>query len=382
MVDITGNTIRLNLERRVVESHDIVIGTNLMPQLAEFLKKANLGSRYAIITDMKTKPMGADAKSYAVSLQEALKDAGLSACVLFFGGGEQCKTVDTANKLWNGLAGKKFGRDSVIVGVGGGVVTDMAGWVAANYAREVPHVLYPTTLLAMVDAAIGGKTGVDLEEGKNMVGRIQQPKAVFCDVAMLRSLPSREYINGLAEVVKYGIIDDEAFFRYLQQNADRIIGRDEPAIEHIVVESCRIKAFVVEQDPNEKGLRRKLNYGHTVGHALEKLAGYSSELPHGYAVAIGMMAAARIAIALDHFSPGELTQQEELLRKFGLPTKIPERFSDNDAIIEATRIDKKATQGNAQYTLPSCIGKMCPFGGEYRTPVAREIVVKALDQTR
>lgn len=375
--------ITLKLERLVNETHDIVVENNLTPQLVEYLKKANLASRYIIITDAGVKP--ADGKLYAVSLQEALRDAGLKSNVFMIKTpGEQSKTVDTCKLLWNQLARYRCGRDTGLIGVGGGVVTDLTGFVASTYVREVPHILYPTTLLAMVDAAIGGKTGADLEEGKNMVGRIQQPKAVFCDTLVLRSLADREYINGLAEVVKYGIIDDEPFFRYLQNMADKIIERDEAAILHIVKESCRIKASVVEQDPNEKGLRRKLNYGHTIGHALEKLAGYdSSALPHGFAISPGMGVDARIAIMMDHYSQEELAEEEQLKERFGLPIKIPARFSDNEAIIEATMTDKKAVGGKPRYTIPMRIGTMCSFGGDYATAeISKETIIKVLDQTR
>ncbi len=377
MAEIIGNSIDVRIERLVDESHRIVVDSNLAPQAAEYLKKANLGSRYVIIMD-------SNAEEYAFALYAALKDAGIGAKVMPITAGEQNKTIDTYKKICNALAKNKYGRDSVLIGVGGGVVTDLTGLVGSTYAREVPFVFYATTLLAQVDAAIGGKNGVDLDEGKNMVGRIQQPKAVFCDLDAIRNdgFPGREFSNGLAEVVKYGIIDDEPLFRYLQQNADAIMARDLKALMHIVKQSCRIKMTVVEQDPNEKGLRRKLNYGHTLGHPLEKLAGYdSSEMPHGFAVSIGMNAAARIAIEMGHFSGSELLEQVQLEEKFGLPIRIPEKYRNED-IISVTPIDKKSLNGRPRYTLPEKIGRMVPFGGAYVTEVDKETVEKALNETR
>ncbi len=377
MAEIIGNSIDVKIERLVDESHRIAVDGSLAPQAAEFLKKANLGSRYAMITD-------SNAKEYAFALHAALKDVGIGAKVMIISAGEQNKTIDTYKKICNALAKNKYSRDSVLIGVGGGVVTDLTGLVASTYAREIPFVFYATTLLAQVDAAIGGKNGVDLDEGKNMVGRIQQPKAVFNDIDAIINdgFPDREFRNGLAEVVKYGIIADEPLFRYLQQNADAIMARDRKALMHIVKQSCRIKMTVVEQDPNEKGLRRILNYGHTLGHPLEKLAGYNSaEMPHGFAVAIGMPAAARIAIEMGFFSGGELLELVQLEEKFGLPFRFPEKYR-NDDIFNATPIDKKSLNGCPRYALPEKMGKMVYFGGEYVTEVKKETVLKALDATR
>ncbi len=375
MVIIEGNSLSLKIERIVSESYKIVVDDNLVPRLAEFAKNSNFGSRYAILTDSNT-------KAYAIAVRSALRDAGLAADAMMIPAGEQSKTVGKCNQIWNELARQKYGRDSVIIGVGGGVVTDMAGWIAANYTREVPCILYPTSLLAMVDAAIGGKTGVDLEEGKNMVGRIQQPKAVFCDTATLKDLPDREFVNGLAEVVKYGFIRDEPLFRYLQQNVEKILAKDKDCVRHIVMESCRIKSEIVEQDPNEKGLRRILNYGHTPAHPLEKLAGFNSaEMPHGFAVSICMNVAARISKEMRFLSHGELVQQIQLLERFGLPVRIPEKYKNED-IIALTVIDKKSANGRARYTLPKRIGEMCGFDGAYVTEVDKEIVEKALNDTR
>ncbi len=375
MVTIDDNSISLKIERIVSESYKIVIGDNLVPQMVDFVKNSNLGSRYAIFTDF-------NAKGYAIEVRSALRDAGLTAEAMMIPAGEQNKTVGKCNGVWNELARQKCGKDSVIIGVGGGVVTDMAGWIAANYARGVPCILYPTSLLAMVDAAIGGKTGVDLEEGKNMVGRIQQPKAVFSDTATLATLPPREYTNGLGEVVKYGVIRDEPLFRYLQQNVEKILAKDKECVRHIVMESSRIKSEVVEQDPNEKGLRNILNYGHTLGHPLEQLANYdSAKMPHGFAVSIGMTPAARISKELGYLSHGELVQQIQLSERFGLPTIIPAKYKNED-IMARTVIDKKARNGRARFTIPERIGKACEFGGTYTTEVPKETVEKALNESR
>lgn len=373
MVEITSDAIRINLVREVDDSYDIVFGINLFPQIAKELKESQLGSRYAIITDSNVEEF------YGYSLGNALVNEGLDVKSFSFKAGEQSKDIETCMNIIGRMSELKYGRDSAILALGGGVVGDMAGFIAAIFNRGIPYIQIPTTIVAQADSSIGGKTAVDTKYGKNLVGAFKQPKKVYIDAATVLTLTEMEYKNGLAETVKHGIIQDKSFFNYLQENADSILERSIDSSLYIAKQNCRIKGSVVEQDPHEKGLRRILNYGHTVGHALEKLTDY--KLLHGEAVSIGMMVAGRIANALGYFSDSELKQQEQLLLKMGLPTAVPEEISD-EAIIEVTSVDKKAKDGRARYVLPVSIGRMHEFDGAYAIHIDTDVVEKAIQQTR
>ncbi len=282
----------------------------------------------------------------------------------------------------------KYGRDVAILALGGGVVGDMAGFIAAIFNRGIPYIQIPTTLLAQADSSIGGKTAVNTRFGKNLVGVFKQPERVYLDIATIATLSDRDYISGLAETIKHGIIQDVDFFRYLFKNLSLMLSRISEFLLNIARNNCRIKGNVVEIDPHEKGIRRILNYGHTVGHAIEKLSvnRYREKesgdyLSHGEAVAIGMMVAGRISNMLGYLSQDELIEQEGLLLAVGLPTKIPPEIS-NESIIEVTLMDKKAKNGQTRYVLPLRLGVMHDFKGVYATYVSKEVVVEALNQTR
>ena len=382
MVELNGDTMRVSLKREIDDSYDLVFGINLFPQIAQDLKKSPIGSKYAIITDSNVRPL------YAESLEDALRTEGIPAHTFSFEAGEQHKTIDSCMKMMGEMSRMKYVRDSAILALGGGVVGDVAGFMAAIFNRGVPYIQIPTTVLAQADSSIGGKTAVDTDYGKNLVGVFKQPVRVYIDVATLRTLPNKEYRSGLAETVKHGIIGDGAFFRYLQENSGLVIERSADSSLYIAKNNCRIKGDVVEIDPDERGLRKILNYGHTTGHAIEKLSvdsfksGKNTDyLLHGEAVAIGMMVAGRIAIALDYFSQSDLRQQEQLLKTFGLPVVVPDEMPD-ESILDITSRDKKAKDGKAQYVLPEAIGKMNAFNGAHATYVANDIVMEALQQTR
>jgi len=362
--------MRINLRREIDESYDIVFGEHLFIRIA---KELPADFRYAIITDSTV------ARLYGDAFHEILKQKGFKVALFSFAAGEISKNFETCMQIIKEMSQQTYGRDSFILALGGGVVGDVAGFVAALFNRGVPYIQIPTTLVAQADAALGGKTGVDTAFGKNLIGVIKQPQKVYIDIALLKTLPDRVYRNGLAETIKHGVIQDQEFFNYLQQNADKILQRDPDVCLHIARQNCRIKGKVVEQDPHEKGLRRVLNYGHTIGHALEKLSDYN--LSHGEAVAMGMMVAGRIAVALGYFSAQELEQQKQLLQKFGMPVVIPATYSD-EAIMEATSHDKKTKAGHIRYALPAAIGRMCEFDGAYATRVDDTIVKKALLETR
>jgi 3-dehydroquinate synthase len=373
MVGLFKGGMRLNLKREVDESYDIVFGEKMFEEIAQYLAKTRLADKYAIITDSNVR------KLHAGKLENTLKTFGLDSCIFSFEAGEQSKTMDTCMDLMGEMHKLKYGRDSAILALGGGVVGDIAGFMAAIFNRGIPYVQIPTTVLAQADSSVGGKTGIDTPYGKNLIGAFQQPTRVFIDVATLATLHGNEYRNGLAETIKHGVIRDANFFEYLETNLDEILKRENKQSLVIARTNCTIKGNVVEIDPHEKGLRRVLNYGHTVGHAIEKLADF--KLPHGHCVSIGMMVAGRISVNQGFMEMQYLLRQEDLLRRVGLPVTIPANIS-NGEIIEVTSRDKKAKNGMARYCLPEKIGKMCEFGGEYVTHVPNQDVARALNESR
>ena len=364
--------MRINLRRDLDESYDLVFGNGLFSQIASDLKERPQGDKYAIVTDSNVR------KLYAESLERALENEGLWTEIFSFQAGEQNKTIDSCMKVMGEMSRLKYGRDTVILALGGGVVGDMAGFIAAIYNRGVPYIQIPTTVLAQADSSIGGKTGVDTEYGKNLIGSFKQPEKVYVDVATLQTLSEREYGAGLAETIKHAIIQDAEFFSYLQENIGVVLERSPESSLYIAKNNCRIKGTVVEADPHEEGLRRILNYGHTVGHAIEKLSNF--EVPHGEAVSVGMMVAGRVAHQLKYFAQEELESQRKLLTAAGLPIRIPEGIS-HQSIIEVTSRDKKAKEGRARYVLPAGIGKMHEFDGAYAVHVDNEVIMSALEQT-
>jgi 3-dehydroquinate synthase len=264
------------------------------------------------------------------------------------------KSVEVAAELWEQLLDQGADRQTVVVALGGGVVGDLAGFVAATFARGLRFVQIPTTLLAQVDSSVGGKVGINLPGGKNMVGAFWQPRGVLIDVDVLQTLPEREYRAGLAEVVKYGVIQDADFFAHLEANVDAINRRDAAVLTRIVERCCRLKADVVERDEREEsGLRSILNYGHTFCHAFEAATGYE-ELLHGEGVAIGMMCAARLAQRLARVDEAFVERQRKLLESFGLPLKVPD--VEHDELIELMYRDKKVERGRLRFVLPSRLG--------------------------
>src|SRR3989338_1627575 len=367
------NVMRISLRREVDESYSIIFGNELFPQIAEDLRSEPIGSRYAIVTDSNVREL------YAEPLEDTLRDRGLEVQTFSFVAGEKNKTIDSCMKVMGEMSHLKYGRDSAILALGGGVVGDMAGFMAAIFNRGIPYVQIPTTVLAQADSSVGGKTAVDTEYGKNLIGAFKQPERVYIDVATLRTLPERQYRAGLAETIKHGVIQDADFFRYLEENMHIVLQRSPESSLHIAKNNCRIKGNVVEIDPHEKSLRRILNYGHTVGHALERLSGY--ELFHGEAVSIGMMVAGRISNELGYFPEEDLECQERLLTAAGLPTKIPPSMTDG-SIIAASSSDKKAKDSRVRYVLPVSIGRMHDFDGEYAGYVDDKVVIEALRRTR
>lgn len=307
-------------------------------------------ARFLIVTDENVRP-------HAQAVLESLQNAGLQGAMTAVPAGERSKSLGTLSGLYDELIELSANRRTTIVAVGGGVVGDLAGFLAATYARGLPFVQVPTTLLAMVDSSVGGKTGINHAKGKNLIGAFHQPRGVLVDTATLSTLPDREYRSGLAEVIKYGVILDEQFFGWLEANVDGMNQRDPDVLSSIVARSCELKADVVREDEFETtGLRAVLNYGHTFAHAFEALSGYD-ELLHGEAVAIGMVCASRLAVRLGRITDDVTQRQVDLLTQVGLPVDVPEnQLSRHDEIINCMMLDKKTVDGQLRFILPDRIG--------------------------
>ena len=353
IVPTSTTTIRVNLPADAApadRSYDIVVGSGVLGSIGTALATIG-GKRAVVIAD------AAVVASHAHAVSASLNAVGIRVAMLVVPRGESSKSVGELHRLWNELAGLAADRQTHVVSVGGGVVGDLAGFVAATFGRGLPVWHVPTTLVAQVDSAIGGKTGINLEGGKNLVGCFWQPRGVIADIETLATLPSREFNSGLAEVVKYGMILDAEFFDWLTGHAGRILSRDTAALEHVVGRSVALKAAVVERDEREiSGLRAILNSGHTFAHAYETSAGYGTLL-HGEAVAIGMVAASELAHSLGRIGPETVARQRDLLVAFGLPVTLPPAVrASADALLEIMSRDKKTVDGRLRFVLPSRIG--------------------------
>lgn len=294
---------------------------------------------------------------HATAVMTSLTQAGLAADLLTVPSGEASKSLTEAGRLWEALAQLGIDRQTSLVAVGGGVIGDLGGFLAAGFARGIPCWQVPTTLVAQVDSAIGGKTGINLAAGKNLVGAFWQPRGVIADIDTLATLPAREFTSGLAEVVKYGMILDAEFFAWLEANTAAIVAREPAAIEHLVQRSAELKAFVVERDERElTGLRACLNYGHTFAHAFETATGYGTLL-HGEAVSLGMVAAAQLAATLGRITAETVSRQHTLLEHLGLPvtTNTLAAVAD-DTLLAIMGRDKKTVHGQLRFVLPDRIG--------------------------
>ena len=285
--------------------------------------------------------------------------------------GEVSKHIQTVVAIVERMEKERLGRDTLIVALGGGTVGDIAGFAAAIFKRGVPVVQIPTTTVAQADSSVGGKTGVDSSVSKNAFGVFWQPAAVYIDVATLATLDDRQYRAGLVESVKHAAIRDKAYFEFFEKNIDAICDKDMSVLEQIAYKNCRIKADVVQEDPTEKNLRRILNYGHTIGHAVESASGF--ELLHGEAVAIGMIAAGKIETALGLVGDDRLERIENLLVKLGMPTRIPASMT-KEKIIELLRTDKKAVGKWPRFVLLEALGKTLCRDGQWAHEVPQEVV--------
>lgn len=321
-----------------------------MPSLGAEVRKRVTGSRVLVVINPTVRGL------WGRGAERSLAEAGLAVHWAEIPDGEEHKTLNTAARLYDRAFEAGLDRNCAVVALGGGVVGDIAGFVAATYLRGVPLVQVPTTLLAQVDSSVGGKVGVNHPQGKNIIGAFYQPVLVLADVGTLRTLPGRELRAGIAEVIKYGVIYDAAFFGWLEENLERLLEGDPEALTYAVEMSCRIKARVVEADETEQGLRQILNYGHTFGHALEALTGYRVYV-HGEAVAVGMVAAAKLSVLIGLLDEDAYGRIEQLVRRAGLPADIPADLSFESVLASMER-DKKARDGRITFVLPEAIGRV------------------------
>jgi 3-dehydroquinate synthase len=347
-------------------SYQIKIGPGLLPDLGRHCAGLGLGKRCAIITDTNV------ARTYGARARRALTATGFDAVHLTVPSGETAKSLKTVQTCYDQLAAHRLERRSFIVALGGGVVGDLAGFVAATYLRGIPFVQVPTTLLAQVDSSVGGKVGVNLKAGKNLVGAFYQPRVVLCDLDALVTLPKRELRAGMAEVIKYGIIYDAELFRRLERHIEEMLDLEPQLLGAVVARCCEIKADVVRQDETESGLRAILNFGHTIGHALEAISNYGKFL-HGEAISIGQVAAAKLSSEVLGLTADEARRIRELFRRAGLPTELKLTFAQRKTLQKAMGVDKKVSSGEIKFVLARRIGQV-EFGRKVPEQTLQEVL--------
>ena len=337
--------IRVDLAER---SYNIFIGNNTLEEIGDKLKLFDLSPKIALISNPTVYSL------YGERVSDSIKNAGFDLLTVTIPDGEQYKNLDTLKNIYDELLKFKLDRKSALIALGGGVVGDIAGFAASTYMRGIAYIQLPTTLLAQVDSSVGGKTGIDHELGKNMIGAFWQPGLVWIDVETLKTLPMRELLAGLAEVIKYGVIYDRELFDFLEINRDNLLDLDNSALTHIIKRSCEIKADVVSKDERESGLRAILNYGHTIGHAIETVTKYKRFL-HGEAVAIGMNLEARLSIMLDLLDEEQASRIKALIDSYNLPSEMPSDVNVSSVSL-SMKLDKKTVAGELKFILPEKIG--------------------------
>jgi 3-dehydroquinate synthase len=361
--------IAVSLPEVPSNGYEVLVGRGLFPALPSILQRFCPAPRYAVITDDRV------AELYALKLTRALHQAGLRVDVFAFSAGEASKTRDTWAAVTDAMLEAEIGRDAAVLVLGGGVPGDLGGFVAASYMRGVPVVQVPTSLLAMIDSSVGGKTGVDTPAGKNLVGAFHQPRIVVVDPDLLSTLPDAHLRAGMAEAVKHGAIADGEYLEWIEANAQAMLAGDGEALCRLIVRSVEIKAEVVAADEREGGRRKSLNFGHTIGHAVEALSGYT--LLHGEAIAIGMVEEARLGERAGITAPGTSARLRRVLTKLGLPVSLPVEL-DAAGVVEGTRTDKKARNGKVEYALLETCGAASPGHGRWSHPISDELVADVL----
>lgn len=364
----------VSLKRIVDDSYDIEIGYSLCGRLVSDLQAGLVGNRkrLAVITDDTVE------KLYAGEIMQKIADAGFNAQLFVIPSGEKSKTRAMKEYLEDSMLEKGFRRDCAVIALGGGVVTDLAGFTAGTFGRGVPFVNYATTLLAAADASVGGKTAVDTPLATNLIGMFNQPKKVYIDISTWKTLPKEQLSSGLAETIKHGCLGDKELFEYLEENIEKVFECDAQVCEFISQHNCEVKYKVVMQDERESGLREVLNLGHTVGRAIETVSDY--RLLHGQAVAIGLCAQARLGERLGFISDENVRRVESLCQRAKLPTKIPD-YIDREKLLDKLYTDKKVRDGKLRFVFQKQIGEMMCFGeNEYGKEISREQIADVLSE--
>ena len=349
------------------DSYPIVVGTALLNRVGEYLTPYIKSNKVLIVSDELVKAL------YMPVLCESLADAGLDVNTIEIPAGEESKSLAQFSRIQDSLVAHRLDRGSMLIALGGGIIGDVGGFAAAVYMRGIPYVQIPTTLLAQVDASVGGKTAINHREGKNLIGAFHQPKLVLIDVDTLKTLNARDIRAGLIEVIKMGVIRDEPLFETVEENLNAILNVDNTALTEIISQACINKAEIVAKDEKESGLRMVLNYGHTFGHALETLTHYN-RYRHGEAVSIGMNCAAQLAFNLGMFSETDFQRQRTLLNRAKLPLTLPPDLSP-EALCDAMYLDKKTLGGKLRLILPTRIGEVV-----IRDDVDDQHVLEAISQ--
>lgn len=348
---------------------ELSIGAHILQSKRLISQLSKIGCRFALVTDSRVEML------FGRKLAEELTKKGLETILFSFPEGEEHKTRRTKEFLEDQMLEKGFGRDGAIIALGGGVVTDLAGFLAATYCRGIPLISIPTTLLGMVDASIGGKNGVNTSKGKNLIGSFYHPKAIFIDTHMLETLSENELRNGTAEIIKYGLISSPPIFEFLDQLHDRWLAVNQDFFQEIIYLSCLKKKDVIEEDPNETGLRRTLNFGHTVGHALELLECY--KIGHGDAIAIGMIVESYISMKMGTLQREDFEKIFAMFKKYRFPLQISSDITI-DNMIETMALDKKSLESVPRFVILKSIGQIDDCAGQYCKKIEPEILKDAL----
>ncbi len=360
--------IKIKLKNIEDNSYSIHIGKNVVEKFPSYLKKHICANKYVIITDSNVK------KYYGKFISNLFEKNNLNFILIDFPSGEKNKNRKTKELLEDKILSSNIGKDCAIIGFGGGVVGDVSGFVAATLFRGVKFIQLPTTLISQCDSSIGGKTAVNHFVGKNLIGAYHQPKFVYSDINFFSTLSQSEFVNGIAEVIKQALIQDVDFFLFLEKNIEKILSCDEKILLKVIKWNCKLKAKLIEQDERESGIRKILNFGHTIGHSIETLSNY--KLRHGYAISIGMVVESRIAKTLNFIDENTCKRIETILKNSKLPTQLPKYISSQKIILK-TYNDKKNFGGRVKYSIIDKIGN-CKFNVD----VNQKIVLKVLNEMR
>lgn len=358
---------QVELKRVVDDSYEIEIGHGLIDKLVQDIQNGLVGriNKFAVVTDTVVETL------YAAPIVRKMQESGYQVDLFVFEAGEKSKTRQTKEMIEDAMLAKGYRRDCCIIAVGGGVVTDLAGFVAGTYGRGVPFINYATTILAAADASVGGKTAVDTPLATNLIGLFNQPEKVYLDLDSWKTLPKRQIYSGMAETVKHACLADADFFDYLEAHMDQIMRLERVPCEHMAEMNCQIKYNVVMKDERESGLREVLNLGHTVGRAIETVSDY--RLLHGEAVSIGLVAEVKLSQYMGFLTEEDVSRVINLLNRANLPTEIPD-YIDREALVKKLYTDKKVRDGKLRFVVQSRIGEIASFGENvYATPVSEDV---------